>query len=72
MTRWAAAQATTIRAGAAVAAGIGAGVWSGTDELTSSAASLTERTFSPAIGDAERAARGAKWARAVECSLNWA
>jgi len=60
----------TTAAGAAVAAGIGAGVWSGTDELASSA--LTERTFAPEIDDAERAARGAKWARAVECSLNWA
>ena len=55
-----------------MAAGIGAGVWSGTDELAASAASLTERTFSPAIDDAERAARGAKWARAVLCSLSWA
>ena len=65
-----------------MAAGIGAGVWAGPEALlaaeaqaaasSSSAAARIERTFAPAIGDAERAARGAKWARAVLCSLSWA
>jgi len=60
----------TTAAGAAVAAGIGAGVWAGPAELAASTS--TGRTFTPAIDDAERAARGAKWARAVQCSLSWA
>jgi len=64
------ADVETTAAGAAVAAGIGAGVWSGPDELGSSAA--TEATFAPAIDDAARAGHRAKWARAIECSLNWA
>ena len=56
--------------GAFGSAGIGAGVWSSPDELAGG--DDVERSFAPAIDDAERAQRCAKWDQAVQCSLNWA
>ena len=64
------ADVETTAAGAAIVAGIGAGVWESPADLGASAA--VERSFAPAIGDDERAARKARWAKAVQCSLDWA
>ena len=64
------ANVETTASGAAIAAGIGAGVWSSPDELAGG--DDVERSFAPAIDDAERAQRCAKWDQAVQCSLNWA
>ncbi len=60
----------TTALGAAYLAGMGAGVWSSTEEV----ASLwrADRRFEPEIGDDERAARRATWRRAVGRSLDWA
>eukprot|EP00959_Pyramimonas_sp_CCMP1952_P353992 7416435-Pyramimonas_sp.AAC.2 len=63
---------TTAR-GAALAAGIGAGLWPAEavfQEEGSSAGKPT--TFAPSIGEEERTARYATWSKAVGKSLDWA
>lgn len=55
--------------GAALLAGIGAGVYSDTNELKIIAGRFS--TFSPKIDDVERNARIAKWHKAVERSKEW-
>lgn len=60
----------TTALGAAFMAGLAAGVWSSVDSLASTR--TVDRTFSPAIGAAERQARLHRWHRAVECARGWA
>lgn len=55
--------------GAALLAGIGAGVYSDTNELKIIAGRFS--TFSPEIDDVEKNARIAKWHKAVERSKEW-
>ena len=61
----------TTAMGAAIAAGMGAGVWESVADLPTAAAAI-DRTFTPCIGAAERDARCARWTRAVEVSFGWA
>ena len=61
----------TTAMGAAIAAGMGAGVWESVADLPTAAAAI-DRTFTPCIGAAERDARCARWTRAVEASFGWA
>jgi len=61
----------TTALGAAIAAGLGAGVWSSIADIPSSGDDI-ERTFEPAICEEERAARCASWQKAVESSFGWA
>jgi glycerol kinase len=56
--------------GAAYLAGLGRGVWSGTDELAE--VWRLGRRFEPGMDDAERERRQARWRDAVERSLRWA
>ncbi|MCU1427296.1 MAG: glycerol kinase [Actinomycetia bacterium] len=67
--RRAAVQETTAL-GAAYLAGIAEGVWGSPTEAA--AAWRADAEFTPAIDDAERAARRGEWARAVERSRGWA
>ena len=62
--------AETTALGAGFLAGLGAGVWSSTEEL--GAVWQLERRFHPAMGAAERDARQARWRQAVQRSLAWA
>ena len=64
------ADVETTAAGAAVAAGIGAGVFDGPAALADDDGAGAK--FAPAIGADERAARVAAWNKAVEASLGWA
>lgn len=61
----------TTAMGAAVSAGLGAGVWSSVAELATSTDEI-DRKFEPAITKAERDARCARWDKAVEASFGWA
>ncbi|RMI31734.1 glycerol kinase GlpK [Nocardia stercoris] len=54
----------TTALGAAYAAGLATGIWSGTDELRANWAE--DKTWRPAMSDDERAARYAAWNKAVE------
>ena len=65
------ADVETTAMGAAIAAGLGAGVWSSVDEVASTTGQI-ERAFDPAISPAEREARCGRWKRAVESSFGWA
>jgi glycerol kinase len=60
---------TTAR-GAALAAGLGAGLWASEADLPVMAGDPMGRVL-PQIDDGERAKRRANWARAVERSLDW-
>ncbi|THF60613.1 glycerol kinase GlpK [Pseudothauera rhizosphaerae] len=60
----------TTALGAACMAGLGVGMWSGTDELT--ARWQAERRFEPAQPAARCEALRARWHRAVERSRGWA
>jgi glycerol kinase len=60
----------TTAVGAAFLAGVGCGLWSGTDALA--ARWQVDRVFEPRISDDEREARYAVWRRAVDRSLGWA
>ncbi|MGH3664755.1 MAG: glycerol kinase GlpK [Egibacteraceae bacterium] len=62
--------AETTALGAGFLAGLGAGVWSSTDELT--AVWQLDRRFEPAMSAADRDARQTRWRQAVERSLGWA
>jgi glycerol kinase len=59
----------TTALGAAYAAGLATGFWSGTDELR--AQWEADKTWHPAMGAEQRAAQIALWCRAVEKSLGW-
>ncbi len=56
--------------GAAMLAGLGAGLWKGPEELASQR--QVDRSFSPSMSRDERARRLAQWHRAVERSRGWA
>jgi glycerol kinase len=62
--------AETTALGAGFLAGLGAGVWSSTDEL--GGVWQLDRRFEPAMGDDERGARLARWRAAVQRSLGGA
>jgi glycerol kinase len=62
--------AETTAMGAAFLAGLGAGVWSSTDELAQ--VWQLDRRFDPATDAAERDERQARWREAVERSRGWA
>jgi glycerol kinase len=62
--------ADTTAMGAAFLGGLGAGVWSSTDEL--SQVWQLDRRFTPAMPPGERDARQARWRQAVERSRGWA
>jgi glycerol kinase len=59
----------TTALGAAYAAGLATGFWSGTDELR--AQWEADKTWHPAMQAEQRAAQIAQWGRAVEKSLGW-
>ena len=65
------ANVETTAAGAAVAAGLGSGVWRELSEVSAVGGGI-ERSFSPAISAVDRAARRASWAKAVSGSFGWA
>src|SRR5919108_1130843 len=60
----------TTALGAAYLAGLGAGLWRSLDAVAERHA--VARTFTPAMGAAERATRYANWKRAVERARDWA
>ena len=62
----------TTALGAAVAAGLAVGVWSGVDDARLASVTKAERTFRPGISEEERARRLRQWKRAVERSIGWA
>ncbi|MDQ3708487.1 MAG: glycerol kinase GlpK [Actinomycetota bacterium] len=62
--------AETTAIGAGFLGGLGAGVWSSTEEL--GAVWQLERRFDPMMEAAERDARQARWRQAVQRSLGWA
>ena len=61
--------AETTALGAAYAAGLAVGFWSGLDELR--AMDRADRRWEPAMDDAARAAGMARWHKGVERSLGW-
>ena len=65
-----AANAETTALGAAMLAGLGAGLWRSTDELRARRAVAAR--YEPAIGDTRRAELHGDWLRAVERSRGWA
>ena len=62
--------AETTALGAAYAAGLGVGFWSGPDELRRNLG--VERTFAPGMDPARREALCAGWRKALARSLDWA
>ena len=64
------AYAETTALGAAYAAGLAVGVWSGLDELR--AMDRTDRNWEPTMDEATRNARIGRWRQALERSFNWA
>ena len=62
--------AETTALGAGFLAGLGAGVWSSTDELAD--VWQLDRRFEPQMDVAERDARHARWRQALQHSLGWA
>ena len=65
------ADVETTAAGAAIAAGLGAGVWKDVSDVPTSGDDI-DRRFEPAISEAERQAQSARWSKAVEASFGWA
>ncbi len=61
--------AETSALGAAYAAGLAVGFWSGLDELRSM--DRADRRWEPAMGETERAAGIARWHKGVERTLGW-
>jgi glycerol kinase len=59
----------TTALGAAYAAGLATGYWSGTDDLVSNWG--IDRVFSPAMPEPQRAALYASWNKAVKRSFDW-
>ena len=66
------ADVETTAAGAAVAAGIGAGVFEGPEALGAADAQSDAATFEPAMDAAKRDAKCASWRAAVDASFGWA
>jgi glycerol kinase len=64
------AQAESTALGAAYLAGLGAGLWP--NAATLSALWQEQRRFTPQMRADERAARMARWRRAVERARDWA
>ena len=62
--------AETTALGAGFLAGLGAGVWSSTDELAD--VWQLDRRFEPTMDEQERDARHARWRQALQRSLGWA
>lgn len=60
----------TTALGAALAAGVGAGVWT-EEDLFAQADGTNGRTFTPGNGEVDRARRKRRWAQALERSLDW-
>ncbi len=60
----------TTAMGAAYLAGLAVGYWSSKEEVIKNWA--IDRTFEPAIDEADRAARCKGWNKAVKCSYGWA
>jgi glycerol kinase len=60
----------TTALGAAYLAGLAVGYWNDIGDVQRNWA--LERQFTPAMNDADRAARRGQWRRAVERSLDWA
>ena len=60
----------TTAMGAAYLAGLAVGYWSSKEDVIKNWA--IDRTFEPAIDEADRAARCKGWNRAVKCSYGWA
>jgi len=65
-----AAVVETTALGAAFLAGLGIGVWSGTDELARTWRS--DRTFDPQMPEGQREALYSRWKRALERAKGWA
>jgi glycerol kinase len=61
--------AETSALGAAYAAGLAIGFWSGLDELR--AMDRADRRWEPAMDEAERAAGIARWHKGVDRTLGW-
>ena len=61
--------AETTALGAAYAAGLAVGFWSGTDELVDNWAE--DARWEPVSDEKQRAAGRAQWAKAVERTLDW-
>jgi glycerol kinase len=61
--------AETSALGAAYAAGLAVGFWSGLDELRSMDGAA--HRWEPSMGEAERAAGIARWHKGVERTLGW-
>ena len=61
----------TTAMGAAISAGLGAGVWKDVADLPSGGGEI-EAKFTPKIGEEERTVRCGRWAKAVEASFGWA
>ena len=60
----------TTAMGAAYLAGLAVGYWSSKEDVIKNWA--IDRTFEPAIGEADRAERCKGWSKAVKCSYGWA
>ena len=60
----------TTAMGAAYLAGLAVGYWASKDDVIKNWA--IDRTFEPAIGEADRAERCKGWNKAVKCSYGWA
>ena len=60
----------TTAMGAAYLAGLAVGYWSSKEDVIKNWA--IDRTFEPAIDEADRAARCKGWNKAVKCSYGWA
>ena len=60
----------TTAMGAAYLAGLAVGYWSGKEDVIKNWA--IDRTFTPAISEAQRAVKIKGWNRAVKCSYGWA
>jgi len=60
----------TTALGAAYLAGLAVGYWNSTDDVVQNWS--VDRTFTPAISEAERAKRIRGWNKAVRCAYSWA
>ena len=60
----------TTAMGAAYLAGLAVGYWASKEDVIKNWA--IDRTFEPAIGEADRAERCKGWSKAVKCSYGWA
>ena len=65
------ADVETTAAGAAICAGVGAGMWGGLEDVAAPAQEGASN-FAPAISREERADRCSSWDQAVAASFGWA